>query len=243
MEDAVGFAETYGTYLEELRVRLYRLAIVFVAAFFIGVASTGVLLPFFVRFLAIENVTIITTSPFQLLELAMNTGFFVALIVTIPLAFHQAYTFLRDGLLPQERRIIFFLIPLSLGLFAVGFAYGFAVMYYAIQFIASLNTTYGITNLWSITQFISQMLITAALLGCIFQFPVIISGLVRLGVCSANFLRRHRRSAYALIFVFVALLPPTDGLSFLVMSLPLIGLYELTIIGNSFGRRKELLKA
>lgn len=242
MKEAASFAVTYGSYLEEIRKRVYRLAIVFAAAFVIGISLTGILLPFLVQFLTIEHVTVTTTSPFQLLELAMNTGFFTGLIVAIPFALHQSYTFLRDGLLPHERRLIFLLIPLSLLLFVLGFSYGFAVMYYAVQFIAGVNTLYGITNLWSITQFISQILITSALLGCLFQFPVVLSGLIRIGVCSVDFVRRNRRIAYAMIFVFVALLPPTDGLSFLVMSLPLIGMYELTIIGNSFSPRKELLK-
>ncbi len=242
MGNFASFAETYGPYLEEIRKRLYRLAIVFTGAFILGLFSTNIFLPFFVHFLSIENVTIVATSPFQLLELAMSAGFFSAIVITIPFAFQQAYAFLRDGLLPRERRMIFLLIPLSLFLFFLGFSYGFAVMYYAIGFIANVNAGFGITNLWSVTQFLSQILITSALLGCIFEFPVVLSALIRLRVCSVGFLRRNRRIAYAGIFIFVALLPPTDGLSFLVMSLPLILMYELTILANSFRGRKELLE-
>ncbi len=243
MEELAPITERYGAYLEEARRRVYRLVIIFVAAFFLGVASTSILLPFFVALFSVPGVTIIATSPFQLLELTMNTGFFSAIALTLPFALREAYAFLHDALLPRERRLIFWFIPLALLLFAAGFAYGFAVMYYAIAVIASVNIGFGITNLWNITQFISQILITSALLGIIFELPLVLSGLIRLGVMSADHLRQHRRPAYAAIFIFVALLPPTDGLSFLVMSLPLVALYELTILANPLRRRKELLIA
>ncbi len=241
MDDSAPITERYGEYLEELRRRLYRLALIFVASFFIGVGSTSILLPFFVTLFSVPGVTIIATSPFQLLELTMNTGFFSAIALTLPFALREVYAFLHDALLPRERRLIFWYIPLALLLFAAGFTYGFAIMYYAIVVIANVNIGFGITNLWNITQFISQILITAALLGVIFELPLILSGLIQLGVLSVDYLRRHRRIAYAGIFIFVALLPPTDGLSFLVMSLPLVALYEVTIAVNSFRRRKELL--
>jgi sec-independent protein translocase protein TatC len=241
VEDPELFTERYGGYLEEIRARVYRLAIVFVVTFVAGLASTSILLPYFVRLFTIPGATIIATSPFQLLELAMNTGFFCAIALTLPYAFHQVYTFLHDALLPHERRLIVWFVPLSIMLFLIGFSYGFAVMYYAVTVIAQVNVGFGITNLWNITQFISQILITSALLGVLFEFPLVISGLIRLGVITPRFLRRNRRIAYAAIFVFIALLPPTDGISFLVMSVPLLALYELTIAGNSFQKRKELL--
>lgn len=235
------FTETYSEYLEDIRKRFYRVAIVFVGAFLIGVFSTHLVLPFFVEFVSIPGVTIIATSPFQLLELTMNVGFFTALALTIPFAFIELFGFLGSGLLPGERRLILLLIPLSVLLFCIGFSYGFSVMYFAIELIARTNMGFGITNLWDISQFISQILITSALLGVIFEFPIILSALIRFGVLSVGFLRRNRRTAIATILVFVALLPPTDGLSFIVMAIPLVAIYELTILGNSFPRREKLL--
>lgn len=243
MGDTDAFFDQYGAYLEEARRRLYRIAIVFAAAFVLGLFSTAALLPLFVRLFAVPSVTIVATSPFQLLELAMSAGFFSAIVITLPFAFQQAYAFARKALLPRERSAILWLIPLSIFLFAAGFSYGFAVMYYAIFAIAQVNTGFGITNLWNVSQFISQILITAALLGVIFQFPLILSGLIHIRAVSAGMLRRNRRVAWAAICIFTALLPPTDGLSFIVMSLPLVALYELTILANSRGPRKELLSA
>ncbi len=221
---------------------MYRVVVVFITAFIVGLFSTNLFVKFFITFLQVKDVLIVATSPFQLLELAMSVGFFTATIITIPFAVQQTYSFLSAGLLPQERKIFFTLIPAALLLFAIGFAYGFAVMYYAVAVIAQVNIGFGIANLWNVTQFISQIVLTAALLGLIFQFPIVLALLIRLKVLSVNFLRANRKIALAAILVFVALLPPTDGLSFIVMSLPLVGIYELTILLNSSRKREELLE-
>lgn len=242
MREGETLYETYGPFLEQIRARIFRVAVIFALTFVLGLFSAHVFFPFLVTFFSVPGVTIVATSPFQLLQLTMSAGFLTAIIFTIPYAFLQTYSFLRDGLLPKERRLIFLLIPSSIFLFAGGFAYGSAVMYFAIGLIAQVNVGFGITNLWDISQFISQLLITSALLGVIFEFPLILTVLIQLGLCTTRFLRQNRRLAYAGILVFVALLPPTDGLSFMVMSLPLVALYEVTIFVNSFGRRKELLE-
>ncbi|KND49191.1 MAG: sec-independent protein translocase protein TatC [Parcubacteria bacterium C7867-008] len=242
MEEIDVYVAEYGDYLEEIRKRLYRVVIVFIVSFLIGLFSTNLFVHFFLTFLKVKDVIIVATSPFQLLDLAMTTGFFLATLITIPFAIQQTYTFLSGGLLPQERKIFFTLIPLTVVLFCIGFTYGFTVMYYAVQVIAQVNIGFGIANLWNVTQFISQILLTSALLGLIFEFPIILTLLIRLGVFPVSFLRAKRRVAIAIIVIFVALLPPTDGLSFMVMSLPLVGIYELTIFLNSFYKRKVPLE-
>lgn len=238
-----GYLAEYGGYIEEIRRRLVRVVIVFAVTFFVGLFSTNLFIRFFLTFLDIDNVTIVATTPFQLLELAMSVGFFTATLIAVPFGIQQAYTFLSGGLLPRERRVFFVLIPASVLLFITGFIYGFAVMYFAIQVIAQVNVSFGVANLWNVTQFISQILLTSALLGFIFQFPILLALLIRLGLLQVQTLRSYRRFAIAGILIFVALLPPTDGLSFVIMSLPLVGIYELTILFNSARKRTDHLEA
>jgi sec-independent protein translocase protein TatC len=85
--------------------------------------------------------------------------------------------------------------------------------------------------------FLSQIISTAILLGILFQFPIVFTFVIRLGVVDVNFLKEKRRFSVLIIFIFTSLLPPTDGLSLIAMALPLILLYELTIYANSkFGK-------
>ena len=85
------------------------------------------------------------------------------------------------------------------------------------------------------------MILTATLLGVIFEFPVIISFLIKINVLNVDFLRAKRRYAIVIIVIFVSLLPPTDAVSLIVMSAPLLVMYELTIIFNSRPKRIDKL--
>jgi sec-independent protein translocase protein TatC len=241
MNDVKKYLAEYGDYLEEIRRRLYFLVIIFIIVFVIGFFLTTPFLKFFISILQIKDVLITTTSPFQIVDLAMSVGVFFAIIATLPIFVYNMYSFLRSGLLPFERKFFFLLIPVGLILFVVGFSYGFATLYYALRLIAEINVSLGVVNLWDISKFISQMMLTSALLGVIFQFPIIITFFIRMGFFEAELLKSKRRHAVVFIFVFVSLLPPTDGLSLVVMSLPLIVIYELTIKINSYGKRKYII--
>ncbi len=76
------------------------------------------------------------------------------------------------------------------------------------------------------------MAITSALLGLVFQIPIVITLLIRMDIVSVSFLKSKRRLVILLLCILVSLLPPTDGLSLIAMALPLYFLYELTILIN-----------
>ncbi len=234
MDEIKKYTTEYVEYLEDIRQRVYRLIVIFLAFFAIGFFLTTPLLKIFINLLQIKDVKIITTSPFQTIDLAMSVGISFAIIAILPLVIFQIYSFLKSGLLQKERRFFFMLLPISLLLFVIGFSYGFATLYYALQVIANINLTLGVINLWDISKFISQIVLTSALLGTIFQFPIVLTFLMNIGVMSIKILESKRRHAVVAIFIFVSLLPPTDGLSLIIMSLPLIAIYELTIFFNSY---------
>lgn len=240
MEGFQRYVAVYGHYLEEIRRRLYRVVVLFCCAFVVGFFSTTNIVRWLVAVFKMSDATIVATSPFQLVDLAVSTGYFVALLCTTPYIVHQIYAFLREGLLEKERKVFLVLLPLVVLLFAVGFSYGFAVMYYALGIIATVNVELGITNFWDIGQFISLIMLTSAFLGLLFEFPIVLTLLIREGVVPVQFLIEKRRHAYVVILILVILLPPTDGLSAIVMSAPLVLIYELTIFFNSFGRSVAL---
>jgi sec-independent protein translocase protein TatC len=123
-------------------------------------------------------------------------------------------------------------------LFVLGFSYGFAIMYYALVILAQINVNIGIQNIWDIGMFLSQIVLTSTLLGVLFQFPIVFTFIIRSGLVEVKFLREKRRIAVLIIFIFTSLLPPTDGLSLIAMALPLVLLYEVTILINSrFGKQ------
>lgn len=240
MDDLQEYFRLYGDYIEDIRRRLYRLVVVFCIVFVIGFFSTTQVVKFIVRVFTLKDATLVATSPFQLLDLAMSFGFFLAIIVTLPLFVQQTYAFLRSGMLEKERRFFLVLLPIAIVLFLTGLAYGIMVMYFALAVVATVNVGLGIVNLWDISQFISLVIVTSALLGILFEFPLVLTFLIRMGVVNVSFLATYRRHAYVAILIFVILLPPTDGLSDIIMMVPLVLIYELTILFNSRKTRHVL---
>lgn len=224
--------EKYGPYLEDIRKRLYRTTIVFAVFFCVGFSGTASILRILLKIFKIENVVVSTTSPFQLANLSMDIGLFCAMSVAIPVAIYHFFAFASSALSPKEKRSLVIYLPVSLLLFIAGFSYAFFILYYSFDLLAVFGSKIGVQNIWDIGQFISQTYMTALLLGFIFQMPIILSVLIRLRIMSVEFLRQKRRIAYVLVVIFVSLLPPTDGLSLLVMSVPLIALYEASIFIN-----------
>jgi len=223
----------YGVYFEELRKRLFTLTKIFVILFAVGFFTTPPVIKFMMKYLNnFSGVTIVTTSPFQLVELAMSIGFFFACIITIPIFIYHLYSFLKPGLMPKERKIFILSLPLGLSLFIIGFLYSCGMLYFAIKMIAQVNIGLGVANYWDISVFISQMVLTSSLLGILFIFPLVVTFLVRLGIMTADYLKSKRRHAIVIIFIIVSLLPPTDGLSLILMAAPLVLIFELTVLFN-----------
>lgn len=216
--------------MEELRHRLHRGVVIFAVFFSGGFLSAGMILKKVLDLVHIDQVVISTSSPFQFTDIAMDVGFFLAIIASVPYIMYSFYVFVIPALTRSEKIKLFKSIPLSVGLFIVGFSYGFFILYYALGLLASINISLGIANYWNIGQFLSQVLITSALLGLVFEFPILLSLLVKLRIITPQVLKNNRRVAYFLTICMTALLPPTDGVSLIAMALPLVLLYEGTII-------------
>lgn len=223
----------YLPYLEDLKSRLYRLTIVFIATFAVAFLSSGFIVKKFIYLFDIKNITVAATSPFQLADLAMDIGIFFAIVVITPLIIYQIFSFVSSAMTPKEKRRFFLLIPASLALFVFGFSYSVFILYYSFNLLAVVNNSLGIKNIWDVSSYLAQTCITSLLLGIIFQFPIVLSALIRLGLVGVDTLKRKRRLVIFLIVVFTSLLPPTDGISLIIMVLPLILLYEATIIINN----------
>lgn len=242
MEGIQKYFVQYTDYLDEMRRRVFLLVKIFAGVFLFGFFATGPFIKLFIEHLAIKDVLIVTTSPFQLVNLAMSSGFFLASVIIAPFFVYHLYAFLSPGLLPREKKLFISLIPLSIILFFIGFSYGFATMYFATKSIAHLNVTLGVVNYWDISKFVSEIVLTSSLLGLIFEFPIVITFLIRVKMLGVQFLRDKRRYAIVIILVLVSLLPPTDGLSLILMALPMWLIYELTILVNSrVGNRHNLI--
>lgn len=223
----------YYYYLDDIWKIIHNLVIVFIAFFLVGFFASGTIFKLIIKAFNLQSATIVATSPFQFLDLAMTTGIYLGFAVCLPVFFYQMYKFMRGGLNHSEKNLFFVLVPIGLMLFIGGFLYGIVVLYFSLDSIASINLTLGIQNFWDISNFLSQVILTSTLLGIIFQFPIILTFLLKKRMFNVNFLKEKRRHAVVILLIITSLLPPTDGLSLVVMVLPLIIIYEAMILINS----------
>ena len=216
-------------YINELRKKTKRIAVVFISFFLITFFEAGRIIRGMLHLFNLKDVTIITTSPFQLLSLSTTIAAIVGAAAALIVFVYYLYQFMRDGLHKSERRFFLVLVVSGIFLFCVGVLYGFAILYFYLISVSKVNLTLGITNAWDITSFFSQMIMTSLMLGFIFQFPIILTFLIRTGSLDSGYLRKKRGTAYIIILIFVGFLPPPDIFSTLIEAFPLIILFELAI--------------
>jgi sec-independent protein translocase protein TatC len=175
-------------------------------------------------------------DPFVLtIKAALMTGILLAL----PIWLWQVWLFVSPALTNKERRYIISLLGLALILFPVGA--GFA--YYSLKFALGFLNRYTIPGLeprLDILKYISFALTMMIAAGCVFEVPLVILFLTRIGVISTKTLRKYRAAAIVLIFVLAAAFTPPDPLTMIAMAIPIILLYELSIwIARPLERKKQ----
>ena len=159
------------------------------------------------------------------LQIALMGGFVLAL----PVVFFQLWRFVAPGLLAREKRLVLPIIALSVACFLIGASIAYyIVLPLGLRFFLGLESE-NVTSQWAIDEYISFVLKLLLGFGLVFEMPVIALFLSRIGLLTADFLRRVRRYGIVAIFVLGALFTPPDPISQILMALPLLVLYEISI--------------
>ena len=223
---------TYFPYLVEIRRRLLLAVCLMIVAAVLGFVYYDRIVMAVVGMLKLQGINIVFTSPFQYIELAMSSALLIGLVSAIPFIIWQLLSFLRPALRPGEYRLVLFMLPLSVILFVLGFGFGLVIMKYVVVIFQQNASRLAVGNFLDISKLLSAILATAGLMGMAFQFPVVLSVLVRFGIISLHQLIKQRPWAWLTSFFFAVLLPPTDILSAVLLTLPLVILFELTLLLN-----------
>lgn len=235
---------TFWDHLDELRARLVRSLIA------VGVCAAG-------GFFLSDYIQHVLTQPFtahvagSLALLAPADGFVVqvkiallaGLIIAAPFVSLQLYGFVGPGLKRQEKLWLWPVVLISTVLFWGGVIFAWYVLPAAITFLGSF-AEFGIANLWSLKNYINLVLFLLLAFGLIFQLPLLIGVLIAAGLVPSRFFRRNRRYAIVVMFILAALATPTtDAVTMILMALPLVVLYELSIwVGLLIETRRQAAK-
>jgi sec-independent protein translocase protein TatC len=155
---------------------------------------------------------------------------YFALLLALPVILFQLYAFVIPAFSPRERRVatpLLFLAPL---LFAAGLAFGYLVVLPgAVGFLQNFNAS-SFDALVQARSYYQFVLFTMLATGALFQIPVAVIGLNQMGILSTRQLREHRRYAIVAITALALLLPGTDPVTTLLELIPMLVLFELSIV-------------
>ena len=170
-----------------------------------------------------------------------------AVIVGSPVIVYQIWKFIEPGLYPNEKKGVRFAAVFATFFFALGIGFGYFILSpYALQYFAGFVISTTIVNEFDITKYFSMLLGWTFGSGLLFELPVVVFVLARIGVVTAAMLRASRKFALVIILVLSAVFTPPDPLSMMIMAFPLLLLYELSIVLTRFverTKRKEALRA
>lgn len=178
-------------------------------------------------------------APSEAFLIRIKIGIGLGIIFSLPFLLHQLWLFISPALRREERRYAVPIIFIAYFLFlaGAGFAY-FLILPAGIRILLSFGTqnVHPLMNLSKYFTFVFWLLLFSGLL---FQLPLIVFFLVRTGIVEEETLRKHHKTIIVVIFILAAILTPTvDFITMLLLALPLLALYEVSILAARIGRKR-----
>ncbi len=220
---------TFLDHLDELRGSLVwavvGLVIAMMACYYFAPTLQGLLLT---PFKNQSDSTLALLAPAEGFIVRLKISFVAGVFVSIPWTFFQLWRFIAPGLFVSERKLVFPVIFFSSILFLTGAAFGMYILPMATKFFLSFGSG-EIVNTWSLGKYVDFVLRLFLAFGVVFELPLLIYFLARFGIVTPPFLRTYRRHMYVVFLIGASIITPPDIFTQVVMCIPLVVLYEVSI--------------
>lgn len=228
-------------HLEELRKRiLYTIACVGVFSV-IGFFFSKRALNIIIAQAQIESAYFF--SPMEAFVSQIKVAIFLGIFVSFPFILYQTWAFIGPGLTKKERRVSISYIGLGIVFFLIGNSFGYFILIpFGLRFLLSFGTEY-LQPLMNISRYLSFIFWCLLGSGFLFQLPLLLFFLIKLGVIEIDTVTRHRAEAIIAILILCAIITPTgDFFTLLLISVPLLLLFELSILAARISQRSKTTK-
>jgi sec-independent protein translocase protein TatC len=167
-------------------------------------------------------------------------SFIAGLILSFPYILWEIWKFISPGLYQKERRYATAFIMISSLLFFLGILFGYYVISpMSIQFLVTYKVSDAIQNLIPLSSYFSILKSSVLASGIMFELPIIIYFLSKIGMVTPQFLRTYRKHAIVVILILSAIITPPDVLSQIIVTIPVLLLYETSIIISAVIYKKQ----
>lgn len=258
MEDVkMPIAEHLGDLRKRISIALIALFIASIAAFTVSEHILGILMfplkysldfsvrEFYLHFVPDDklggNTKLVFLAPAEAFWMNIRISIVAGLVFALPVIFHQFWKFISPGLLPKEKKYALPFIFSATGLFIFGAAFClFIVLPFAMSFLLAFTVGDFLMPMLSVGHYIDFSLKFILAFGAVFQLPIVIIFLTKMGIVNPKTLTKNRRYAVLAAFVLAAFLTPTPDLfNQMLMAVPMILLYEVGIWISMFLDRKK----
>lgn len=174
----------------------------------------------------------------------LKVAFLGGVLLAVPVIAYQFWLFIAPGLYDKEKRWVIPIVFLSSVFFVGGALFGYFIVFpFGFNFFMGFASD-SIRPLPSMKEYLSFSTKLLIAFGVVFELPLFVTFLAKLGIVDVPFLKKNRKYALLLFFVFSAILTPPDVVTQVMMAGPLMILYEISIVGAKiFGKKKQEKKA
>ncbi len=232
---------TFLEHLEELRWRLIYALIGLVA----GAVLCWIFIDFIIDVVLLKpardsGAQLQNLKPFGQLFVYMQVAIIGGIIISIPNIFYQFWKFIAPALRRNERRYILLIVIFTTVCFLAGIVFAYFVMLpLTLKFAAQFGSD-QIANEFAIDEYLSIIISVMLAAGVVFELPMVSFFLSKLGILTPAFMRKYRKHSIVIIMILAAFLTPgTDPVSQLILAIPLVLLYEISIFISKISIRKN----
>jgi len=192
----------------------------------------------------------INQNPLNLISIKMSGQFtthisislIAGVIMAFPYIFWEFWSFFKPALYDKERKHARGAVLAASSLFIIGILFGYYIISpLSINFLSSYRVSDLVDNQINITSYIGPVTSVALSAGITFELPIVVFFLARIGIITPEFMRKYRRHAIVVVLVIAAVITPPDVFSLILVSIPLVLLYEVSIfIAGRVAKKREL---
>jgi len=232
---------TFLEHLEELRWRIIYSLIGIV----VGTIVAWIFIDFFVDKVLLlpakeANIKLQNLKPFGQIFLYFEVAIIIGLILSFPNVVYQIWKFISPALKEKEKKYITSIVIFTTFCFVCGVIFAYFVMLpLALKFAAQFGSP-SIENNFAINEYFSIVLSVILGAGLVFELPMLSFFLTKIGILNPNFMKKYRRHAIVAIMIIAAVLTPgTDPVSQIILAIPLVFLYEISILVSKIFQKKN----
>lgn len=239
--------QTIIEHLEDLRKSLLISIVAIIIAAFFAFYYSEQILSIIMSPLTSLNENLIVTGVTEAFFVKLKLSFIAGFVLAFPVVVWALWRFVKPALYPHERRYVYILFPVTIGLFVGGvlFAY-YGILHLILNFFIYIAGE-NLETMFKVDQYVSFVLAFTIPFGLVFELPVVVFFLSKLGIIGYEVMARNRKYALLVIVILAAALTPgPDPFSQMMMAIPVYLLYEISIwiarIAKPSEERKQKMK-